>query len=439
VTGKRAIGGLILVLLAFGYVFTLNPGMVEFQIYPGAKVSTSLALVLFLFALAGFCAALLVAAFKEAARSFLFWRHRKGEQRKEEGKRLLLEGRGQMVLGKTRAARRLLERAHRKTGGELLVALEVARVELAEGRAERAAGVLRQLQEREPDNPEILSLLLEAYRRKGDFEGQVTTLRRRLEREPEHLASHTALRELYEKSGNWGEAARVQEHLASRSQSRDDRNRARRRLAELRLLQAGTLAPAQARPLLERVVREHTDFAPAFAALGEARHAEGNAEGAADAWLRGFQATDQPALLLKLEQLRLEQGRAADMLKLYKKLGRKGGAAVLLHARLLLQLERAQEALEVLERAEAPLRGSRAARNLLGESLFRLRSYDEAARAFRDGAAGQRGDLLLEYTCSRCRGRTTTWGSRCPHCERFDSLQIDLEATSARAALPAPA
>ena len=61
---KRSAVAIVLALLAFGYVFTLNPGMVEFQIYPGARVNTSLALVLFLFFLAGFGLALFLSAFR---------------------------------------------------------------------------------------------------------------------------------------------------------------------------------------------------------------------------------------------------------------------------------------------------------------------------------------------------------------------------------------
>lgn len=438
-SGKRSVLALIGALLAFGYVFTMNPGAVEFKLYPGKAVKTSLALVLFLFFLAGFGAAVFITAFKEALRSFAFWRHRRADERRDEARRLLAQGRGHAVLGQTKAAHKVLRRAYRKAAGEILVAIEMARVEIADGRLDDAERHLKNLLHDHPTDPEVLSLLLDLYRRRGDFDRQAATLTRWLELDPGHQPALRALRDLYRGAGNWSEAARVQERVTAGAEGRAARTEARRTLAELRCREAGQQAPEVARKTLEQVLRDEDGVSPVHLALGEALWAAGDRDGAVQAWLRGYNATGQAGLLLRLEEARVGEGKGDEVLKLYRKLGKKGGVPVLLRARLLLGLERPREALELLEgdgvaEAETPL-----GRLLLGEALYRARSFDGAAEAFRRAAVGTAADVPLGFGCSHCGGRSRGWSPSCPACGSFDTLGLDSGALPPPAALPARA
>jgi hypothetical protein len=125
------------------------------------------------------------------------------------------------------------------------------------------------------------------------------------------------------------------------------------------------------------------------------------------------------------------------MLKLYSKLSKKGGAPVLLRARLLLSLERSQEALKALEDETAHGSTGRLGRALLGETLFRLHSYDGAARALRESVFGPGGDLPLTFICRSCGNRTSRWAPTCPSCEACDTLHLDTEAAAPPSLVPA--
>jgi lipopolysaccharide biosynthesis regulator YciM len=366
-------------------------------------------------------------AFKEALRSFFFWRHRKGDQRQEEARRLLVQGREHAVGGRTKMARKLMQRAHRKASGETLMSLEMARVELADGKPESAERRLKKLLENEPRNAETLALLLELYRGRGDIEGQMATLSRWLEADPNHLPTLRALRDLYRNTGNWSEAVRIQERVWTRAEGRSVRSEERRCLTELRYQAARRLQPENARPLLERLIQDNEGFAPAHMALGETLLAAGEAEAAVQAWIRGYHATGQIGLLLRAEEVQTDEGRTEDMLKLYRRLARKDGLALLLRVRLLLSLERSDEALNILERETSDGKG-RLGTLLLGETLYRLRSYDGAARAFRESVFGANGRLPVPFTCRNCGKQTGRWGPTCPFCEACDILDLDLDA-----------
>ncbi len=350
-SGKiKAVVALVVALLAFGYVFSLNPGLTEFKIIPGkAPIRTSFALILFLFFLTGFGVAVFATAFQGALRSFAFWRFARRSQRKDEARQLVVDGRSTAVSGKTGAARRLLQRAQRKAPGENYVALETARMELSDGKLDLAERRLKGLLKDAPGNSEVLSLLLDIYRRRENFEGQVATLTRWLEVDPEHLAAVRSLRDLYSGVGNWAEAVKVQGRILAKVNARSERSAERRKLSLFRYREAVTLPPARARGLLEKLVREEEAFAPAHAALGDVLLALGEREAALQAWARGYQASGQAGLLLKAEAVREHDGQAEEMLKLYRKLGKKGGIPLLLRARLLVQLGRNEEALKLLE------------------------------------------------------------------------------------------
>ncbi|WP_025324048.1 tetratricopeptide repeat protein [Deferrisoma camini] len=426
---KLAVVAVVLALLAFGYVFTLNPGPVEFQIYPGTRVTTSVALVLFLFFLAGFGTAMLLSAFREAMRSLGFWRHRKADERRAEARALLLAGRAEAALGRTRKARRFLRRAWRKARDEALVALEMARVELAEGRTDQAERILRDLLAHDPGSAEALVLMVEVYRRRGDYEGQIAALRRWLEKDPDHPEALARLRDLYRDRANWGEAVRVQERLAAKARDRAEKERARKELVELRFRRATSGPAGPDKEQLQELVRSEREFAPAYQALGEALQAGGNPDAAVETWLRGYQATGQAGLLLRALEERKAQGRAKDLIKPLKKLSRKGASAPLFLARLLLDLEENEEALALLDRLPAPVAGTRIARALRAEALYRARSFDLAAREFRAAVTGE-GPAApgFAFACSACGRRTGVWNAACPGCSALDTLVLDLEA-----------
>lgn len=430
---KRAVVVLIIALLTFGYLFTLNPGLTDFKILPGQPpIRTSFALILFLFFMAGFGVAVFGTAFREAWRSFGFWRFVRRSQRKDQARQLVIEGRSNAIAGKTSVARRLMQKAQRKAPGETYVALEAARVDLADGKLARAEQHLKGLLHEAPNSTEVLSLLRDVYRRRQDFEGQVATLNRWLEVDPGHPQALTWLRDLYVEVGNWAEAQRVQSLLLSKLSARSERLAARRNLSLYRFREAATLPSARAKEVLERVIRDDESFAPAHAALGDVLLAQGGREAALQAWVRGYQACGQAGLLLKAEALWERDGQSDEALKLYRKLGKKGGAPLLLHARLLIQRGRNEDALKLVEDEVQGVGGTRLGRLLAAEALRRLGRFDGAAKAFHAALFGDQAGVSLAFVCERCRHGVSEWVPVCAHCQAVDSLALDSGALAPR-------
>lgn len=388
-------------------------------------MKTSLALLSFVLFLMGFGLATFLMAFKEATRSFQFWRHKRADARKEKVISLLHEGRSRLVGGKHREARKVLGKAVKKANGEKAVAIEMARAEIADGHPSSAESRLKRVLSEHPECPEALALLHESYRAKNDVDGQLAALSRWLRVAPEHLPSLIQLRDLHRQTSNWPEAVRVQEKILAGTAGKTERETARRELSELCLLKAGTVSPAQALPELEKLTVEDSEFAPGWAALGDALAAINDREGSFQAWLRGYNSSGQPGLLLKAEAVRIAEGKPEPMLKLYQKLGKKQLAPRLLRARLLLSLDRNEEALDVLESEKAGYPISNINLLLSGEALFRLGSHDEAVKKFRAAEFGNAEDPFISFICKKCLKSSRSWRYICANCGAVGTVDMD--------------
>ncbi|MBI5441215.1 MAG: tetratricopeptide repeat protein [Deltaproteobacteria bacterium] len=421
--GKWAQAALVAVLVVLAYLFTLNPGQVDFRLSPGASVRASLALLLLLTFVAGFGVAFLLGAFREAFQSFSFWRRLRGHQRRSEAHRLLELGRSEAVAGRARAAAQLFRKAHRKLPEEGAIGLELARAECREGDFASAEKRLSALLADDPGNAEVHAALLDTAKRQGDDDAQRSVLTRWLGADPEFLPALRELRDLNRRLGRWAEALELQEKILARTRGKGAVAGEKRALAECLFRSAKDRPPADAQAALKRAIEADRDFAPAYAALGDALLASGDDRGAADAWLQGYRETGRAGLLLKLEGFRTRRGEAEEMLAFYRKQGRKDRAAALLRARLLVSLNRPEEALQAVQ--EAPEAASSAlGRWLEGEASFRLRAYDGAARSFRRSLDAEDGPPPLAFACRSCGRSARAWSEACSSCGAFDTLEL---------------
>ncbi len=426
--GKWTYVGLVTALVAFGYLFVMNPQQHTFQIMPGMEMQTSFALICFLFFITGFALAHFLFAFSEGVRSIRFWLHKKGVERHAEADELLDKGRGLAAGGKQRAARRFFRRASRKDPGRSRIQLELARTEIADEKYEAAQKKLSTLIESDPNNPEILTAQLDLYRRKNDFEGQVAALTRWLDLDPRHIPSLKSLRDLYYGHGHLGDAIRIQERILSGSLDRSERTTEASALLTLKVAHCRTMDNLLAQRELEKVIKRDA-YAPAFAELARRYVQTGDATRADEVLQRGFGQTGQLGLLTKLERLKVERGQSEQLLKLYKKLSKKHPSVALLRARLLLQLSRGEEAIEVLNTCGEGVRRSAAAMALAGQAQFALGRFEKSAEAFNKGLSVR---SLPTFVCKVCHEGQSQWTAVCPACKSEDSLEMDISTVAGR-------
>jgi tetratricopeptide (TPR) repeat protein len=130
-----------------------------------------------------------------------------------------------------------------------------------------------------------------------------------------------------------------------------------------------------------------------------------------------------------LEELYLSRDNPYDIIEAYKEAIQRSPDEPILNfllGKLYLRLEMLDEAMgefnEVLVKGiEFPL-----LHFLIGEVHDRFRRYQEASEAYKKTAKIQTEGNGLLYSCTTCHKRSGEWVDRCPHCNNWNTYQINL-------------
>ncbi len=243
---------------------------------------------------------------------------------------------------------------------------------------------------------------------------------------PEALA---AFRRLLEESREWARAVEIQELLLEQVGSGDDV------LAHLLAEQAlATLAsdPVAARALAERATSLAPDGAHGLLALGRARLAAGDAEGAQEAARQAVAREPETAAqgyALALDARARPEACARWLGELEEPLGERALPVSLTRAEALIQAGRPEDAVGVLQAAVSRTPRSVEARRALGELLLATGQLDSVRDQYRE-VLRRLGDPLLAFRCGSCRARFRTFDFRCPGCGAWDALSRERGTTT---------
>jgi lipopolysaccharide assembly protein B len=243
---------------------------------------------------------------------------------------------------------------------------------------------------------------------------------------PDALA---AFRRLLEESREWARAVEIQELLLQQVGSGDDV--LAHLLAEQALATLASDAPA-ARALAERATSLAPDGVHGLLALGRARLAAGDAEGAQEAARQAVVREPETAAhgyALALDAGARPEACARWLGELEEPLGERALPVSLTRAEALIQAGRPEDAVGVLQAAVSRTPRSVEARRALGELLLATGQLDSVRDQYRE-VLRRLGDPLLAFRCGSCGARFRTFDFRCPGCGAWDALSRERGTTT---------
>jgi len=279
--------------------------------------------------------------------------------------------------------------------------------------------------EHHPDHPRLLALKSSVLERQNETRAATVALEQAVTREPESPRLVEALRDCYARERRWSDAADVETRLLTLTRTPAEVAR------EQRLLRGFRYEAALAHDDTEEVLRElralwrqDPGFLPAAVSLAELLEQIGQLREAGRVSARSARLRPAPVLLARLETVFRELERPKKVVAFYRRLRRRSDSPLLLYrlVRFLLSEGALDEAAAELEAAKQRLSDDREYQLLWGEVL-RLRGNSELAlQAFRnalDPTAAERP----QHACSACSRTFPDWGSRCPACGEWDTLE----------------
>ena len=288
-----------------------------------------------------------------------------------------------------------------------------------------------------PDDGRVQEALAADFEALGEYGRAVGHLEQRIDADPKGDPEvYARMRELLVRQSRWNEALQAQEKrlkLLRDPVAKADEEAIRRglRLEKARtLMEQGTDDSRQeALTVFAALIKEDPGFVPAYLLQGRTRLADGDPDGAVEAWSSGVEATHALVLLDELVSFYLDAGDPEQAVRSFRKAvdsieGEQGRAARLGLALLYARLEMIDEASSELEALEEQVEFSPTVQYHLAKLSTRQGDPETAAQKFR---AIIRASNLLEpgHRCTHCGAHHEKYLIHCAECGRWGTIVLD--------------
>ncbi len=423
----------IVLVLAFmiGSVQLIGSNMqdVTIHITGNLEVTTTVMKLVITCVLLGVFVGLLVHLYYNLGQRVSEGRRKRQEKKDKEVGTLYLEGRSRLLSLDLKKARTSLQKAYDRDPKRMEVAMALAEVELAEGNGDKARELWKKVHK---DNPqEIESLLRHAQvnREQGLVKEAIAMYQDVLKIDKDNLKSLKSLRDLFISSARWADAIELQKRLLKMAPDAEADKEKRLQVClryEQALEQLENDQADKAIGELKDLVKQASEFVPAYVSLGDALRQTGKLSDAAKRWQQGYETFEQGVFLSRLEEGYLGEDDPAPLLTVYRTLMGNRPDDIMLRlyfSRLALRLELVDEAIDNLQMVEAT--GARFAllHNLLAEAYRRRDQTAEAIEEYRK-ALGADDETGIGYQCHECGAEFASWLGRCDACGDWGGFRL---------------
>lgn len=297
-----------------------------------------------------------------------------------------------------------------------------------QGRGRESSDLHRRAMQARPQDMRPLFALAADGRATANVEEAQTALEKVIAVHPkESLKARRELRQLLMDSRRWDEARKVHDRLEAEAKEGADRDRERRiglgiryEIARAQQAAGGRDAEREYRAIL----KGEPNFVPALVALGELLIERGDEELGVKEWRRGFEQTESPVFLRRMEDFYLKRERPEELIGVMRQLvaGARTRTIPAFHlAKLYQRLEMIDDAEQAFASLEDAAPDSILLRYYSGRIMERRGRLKEAAAAYR-GVIKTSQLLDLEFGCRECLDARPMWEARCTKCGAWGTI-----------------
>jgi tetratricopeptide (TPR) repeat protein len=426
----------IFVIISFGYLFFLNPEVIDFTLYQDYTISISPALIAFGAFFIGAFFVFLVTLFVDSKRAFDLWRSSKRQRKEERTQERYGDALEQMMKGNVSQAKETLERIIEKNPQHLSSYLSLANLYALEGKHDQAIDILIRAKVIDPENLELLFDLQKNYLARQEYVLALETLNYIIERDPANLEALRKKREIYMLQGNWPEAYETQKTIVKHTKEKEQVAAEKKVMLGLEyrfgeeLAQKGQFKEAE--KALREIIREDRDFYPAYVTLGDILQRQGSPDEASQIWIKALESSWNPIFLERLESLHLSMASPKRIFSLYLGYLRQRPEDSVLrffYGRLLIRLEMIDEALEQLRDLESVGASFAEIYTLMGQAYHRRGDFPRAIEAYEKALEVPKYSIP-SYTCSACGRSQREWSGFCEQCHAWGTFNVKLPEIS---------
>ncbi|HAM52927.1 MAG TPA: hypothetical protein DCP92_20350 [Nitrospiraceae bacterium] len=430
--GKFALLVFVLFLLTLGYVAVLNKEPITFTITPKMVYEMpKIALILLSSAIGA--AIMLLYFFARDTKRFILSRQYQRQQKKDlKVQELYYKALNAILADNEEEARSALEGILREEPGHLDAMLRLGDISAGAKDFAKALSYYKRAKEIQPQNLELLFSLVRVMEKTNRAADALLYLDEILGRDPYNLTALITKRSLLEKNDEWDEVISLQRTIIKSEHNEKDRQREQRNLLGYKYEQGRySLENGQnekAKKAFRTILRLEKNFIPAYLGLAEVMLREGETEDAIGFLEKGFEQTLSIIILARIEDLLINLGEPARLIRLYKNALSKSPQSQSLKfflGKLYYRLEMLDDAFDILLTVDSSGAPYPELHQLLGNIYLRHQQWNKAVEEFKKVIDIKKPFSLL-YCCDACGYSSQEWAGRCSNCKLWNSYQFNL-------------
>lgn len=423
---------LVVFTAAIVWIDVLNPGSVKI-VLPGDTVAEPSKMGLMLgAAVFGALVVFLGMSIRATGEFFANWKKGRDQQRDVKVQALYSKGLKALLSKRADLASVYFEKVLALKPNHSDSLLRLGSIFHASGDYAEAVKLHQRARNVDENNIETLFALAGDYEDSKRTEDALQILEDILERDESSLRALTRIREIFLRTGNFEKAEDTQQRILKLSLPEKERTEEQARDVGLKyetgrmMLEEGNYE--KAKRIFKAIIKQDSEFVPAYLGLGEALLEEEAIDEASSLWEEAYGQTGSVIFLHRLEDLYIKLGNPGKVINLYKTAFLKDPGNVTLHfflGRLYYRLEMIDEAFEVLSSIDCSGGNVPDLNVLVGNIYVRRGQKDKAIQEFKK-ALGHSDQLFVPYKCSACSHASDEWSGRCPHCGSWNSFVVEL-------------
>ena len=284
-----------------------------------------------------------------------------------------------------------------------------------------------------PQSLEALFALERLMERTGRLPDTLRYIEEILEIDEGNLSALYKKRDILERLDMWDDLIFVQKAILKNEHTEKDRNRERQNLVGYKYeygrhsLENGELE--KAKKAFRTVLRLEKDFIPATLGLTEVLLREGETEEAINLLEKGYEQTSSMVILSRLEDLLINVGEPARLIRIYKNDLSKNPQDPLMKfflGKLYYRLEMIDDAFETLTSIDTGGTAYPDLHQLMGNLYMKRNQIDRAVYEFKRALDVYKPVFSLSYRCKDCGYMSSEWSGRCTNCKKWSTYQFNL-------------
>lgn len=302
------------------------------------------------------------------------------------------------------------------------------------GNVQRAISLHQQALSLSHNNVKVLHELSLDYLSASELTKAREVLEKIIEISPKgNLAVHRQLRDLLIAEQDWEKALHVQDTILAQVSDSSEKLREQNLHCGIEYRHAGSFKDKgkfqQAAEIYEGIVAKTPTFLPAHLELGECYLSQNDDEKAIMIWKQGFEVTQSPVLLSRLEDYYLGIEKPDKAIETYSKVMAKSSEDLLprlLLGKLFYRLEMLDRALAIFEEIDSEFEYAPVMFYFMGKIQARRGDMKEAAETFRNVIRSS-GLLEAEFICDNCRTTFNEYIPQCSNCGEWNRINLNVQ------------